>query len=107
MNFDFQNGPDSILLVDGEVVLDAIGYGVFAPDEFFAGEGSPAPDAPAGSSLARVFADLDSGRQRNRPRGPELADPGKCGIHVSSRAGYGSTFGLGTRLDVHFQEAPT
>ena len=60
INFDFQNGPDSILLVDGAVILDAIGYGVFSPDEFFAGEGSSAPDAPAGSSLARVFADLDS-----------------------------------------------
>jgi hypothetical protein len=60
MNFDFQNGPDSIVLVDAGGILDAIGYGVFSPDEFFAGEGSSAPDAPAGSSLARVFADLDS-----------------------------------------------
>ena len=59
-NFDFQNGPDSIVLMDGEFVLDAVGYGVFDEGEVFAGEGLPAPDAPAGSSLARPFADLDT-----------------------------------------------
>lgn len=58
-NFDFQNGPDSIVLMDGSVVLDAVGYGVFSPTEVFAGEGAPALDPPAGSSLARQFADLD------------------------------------------------
>ena len=60
LNFDLQNGPDSLVLRDalGRVV-DALGYGTFAPGDFFAGEGSPAPDAPAGSSLARFFADLD------------------------------------------------
>ncbi len=59
-NFDFQNGPDSILLRSADQILDAVGYGVFGVDEFFAGEGSPAADAPAGSSLARLFADLDT-----------------------------------------------
>ena len=59
-NFDFQNGPDSIVLRDDMGVLDALGYGVFDAGEVFAGEGSPAPDAPADSSLARLFADLDS-----------------------------------------------
>jgi hypothetical protein len=59
-NFDFQNGPDSIVLRLGDAVLDAVGYGVFDTDPFFAGEGSPAPDAPAGSSLARRFADIDT-----------------------------------------------
>jgi hypothetical protein len=61
LDFDFQNGPDSVVLRSGEVVLDALGYGAFGPDEFFAGLGNPAPDAPAGSSLARRFADLNSG----------------------------------------------
>jgi hypothetical protein len=61
LNFDFQNGPDSIVLRLDVAILDAVGYGVFAPEEVFAGEGSPAPDAPAGSSLARIFADLDTG----------------------------------------------
>jgi hypothetical protein len=59
--FDLQNGPDSVALLSGDVVLDAVGYGVFAAGDVFAGEGSPAPDAPAGASLARRFADLDSG----------------------------------------------
>jgi hypothetical protein len=59
-NFDFQNGPDSVVLRDGDLWLDAVGYGEFDPGEVFAGEGAPAPDAPAGSSLARVYADLDT-----------------------------------------------
>jgi hypothetical protein len=61
LNFDFQNGPDSVVLRDASgSVLDALGYGVFAAGEVFAGEGSPAPDAPADSSLARLFADVDT-----------------------------------------------
>ena len=60
LNFDFQNGPDSIVLALGGSAVDAVGYGVFGPGEVFAGEGSPAEDPPAGWSLARVFADLDT-----------------------------------------------
>jgi len=61
VGFDPQNGPDSVVLRDaGGGVLDALGYGDFDADEVFAGEGSPAPDAPAGSSLARRFADVDT-----------------------------------------------
>jgi hypothetical protein len=41
-------------------VVDAIGYGVFGPNEVFAGEGVPTPDVPAGSSLARRFANVDT-----------------------------------------------
>ena len=61
LNFDFQNGPDSVRLLapDGSVV-DALGYGVFGAGEVFAGEGAPAPDAPADSSLARLFANVDT-----------------------------------------------
>jgi len=59
-NFDFQNGPDSVQLLAGSVVVDALAWGVFGPGEFPAGEGAPAPDAPPGSSLARLFADRDS-----------------------------------------------
>jgi len=62
LSFDFQNGPDSIILRDGQgVILDAVGYGTFGPGEFFAGEGSPAPDPAAGSSLARVDPFVDRG----------------------------------------------
>jgi hypothetical protein len=60
-NFDFQNGPDSLVLRAGELVLDALGYGSFLPGEVFAGEGQPAPDPPAGASLERFFADVDTG----------------------------------------------
>ena len=60
LNFDFQNGPDSIVLRTADAVVDAVGYGIFDLDEIFAGEGTPAVDAPAGSSLARHFANVDS-----------------------------------------------
>lgn len=60
-NFDFQNGPDSVLLRDTDgVILDAVGYGVFGAGDVFAGEGSPVADPPAGSSIARLFADVDT-----------------------------------------------
>jgi hypothetical protein len=60
LNFDFQNGPDSVVLRSSDGVLDALGYGAFAAEEVFAGEGAPAPDAPADASLARAFANVDS-----------------------------------------------
>ena len=61
LDFDFQNGPDSVVLREGGSVLDALGYGVFAPGEVNAGEGAPAADPAAGASLARRFADVDTG----------------------------------------------
>jgi hypothetical protein len=60
LNFDFQNGPDGIVLRHETAVVDAIGYGVFGPSEVFVGEGLPAPDVPAGASLARRFANVDT-----------------------------------------------
>jgi hypothetical protein len=61
VNFDFQNGPDSIVLRDAlGNLLDALGYGVFAATEVFAGEGNAAPDGAAGQSLARLFANRDT-----------------------------------------------
>ena len=59
-NFDFQNGPDSVVLRQGEDIVDAVGYGVFGPTEIFAGEGMAAPDVSAGASLARLFANVDT-----------------------------------------------
>jgi len=59
-NFDFQNGPDSVQLWFGELLLDAVGYGVFGVGEIFAGEGTPTLDPPAGSSIARLFANVDT-----------------------------------------------
>ena len=61
LNFDFQNGPDSIVLRQGDRILDALGYGEFAPGEVFAGEGQPAIDGAPGTSLARLFANRDTG----------------------------------------------
>jgi MYXO-CTERM domain-containing protein len=61
LNFDFQNGPDSVALRDAfGNLLDALGYGEFAATDVFAGEGHPAPGAAAGQSLARVFANRDT-----------------------------------------------
>ena len=60
-NFDIQNGPDSLQLVDaGGIVLDAVGFGEFDSGDAFAGEGTPAAEGPPGTSLARRYADLDS-----------------------------------------------
>ena len=59
LEIDFQNGPDSIVLRDGELILDALGYGDFS-GLVFAGEGSAAPDVPSGSSLARFNPAMDT-----------------------------------------------
>lgn len=56
---DFQNGPDSIVLRDDVLILDALGYGDFGSG-VFAGEGSAAPDVLSGSSLARADAAVDT-----------------------------------------------
>lgn len=56
---DFQNGPDSIVLRDDVLILDALGYGDFGSG-VFAGEGSAAPDVSSGSSLARFDVAVDT-----------------------------------------------
>ncbi len=61
LNFDFQNGPDSVVLRNAlGVVLDSLGYGVFGATDVFAGEGNAAPGTAAGQSLARFFANRDT-----------------------------------------------
>jgi lamin tail-like protein len=61
LNFDFQNGPDSIVLKNASgTVIDALGYGEFGPTDVFAGEGHAAPGAAAGQSVARFFANRDT-----------------------------------------------
>jgi hypothetical protein len=61
LNFDFQNGPDSVVLKNqlGQV-LDALGYGAFGATDVFAGEGHPTASAANGQSLARFFANRDT-----------------------------------------------
>jgi hypothetical protein len=61
LDFDIQNGPDSLLLRSATELLDAVGFGVFGATDVFAGEGLPAIDVPAGASLARLFANVDTG----------------------------------------------
>jgi hypothetical protein len=60
LDFDFQNGPDSVVLRDAGGILDAVGYGTFAATDVFAGEGSAAIDPAAGSAIARRFANVDT-----------------------------------------------
>ena len=60
LSFDFQNGPDSIVLRSDSAILDALAYGTFAAGDVFAGEGSAVAGAPAGASVARLFADVDT-----------------------------------------------
>jgi hypothetical protein len=94
-SFDFQNGPDSVVLHDAGLVLDSVGYGVFGVSEIFAGEGEPAPDAPAGSSLARLFADLDT--DDNLTDFEVLSEP-TPGSGVTQVSEPGSTLLVGTAL---------
>ncbi|HEB80901.1 MAG TPA: hypothetical protein ENI71_03380 [Chromatiales bacterium] len=54
-NFDFQNGPDSIVLRDGaDMVLGALGYGDFPAGTFSPARVAPPRISAAGASLARV-----------------------------------------------------
>lgn len=59
---NLQNGPDSVQLVQGSTVVDAIAYGDFGTSYIPAGEGQPAGD-PGGTvqSLARLPNGADTG----------------------------------------------
>lgn len=57
---DFQNGPDSVQVRWRGRVVDALGYGNFTASDVFAGEGSPAPQTPAGQSLSRNATHSDT-----------------------------------------------
>jgi hypothetical protein len=94
-NFDFQNGPDSIVLRTAITTLDAVGYGVFDPGEIFAGEGTPASDAPAGSSLARIFANVDSGNNAVDFEILSLPTPGQAPLSSVPEPRTAALVGLG------------
>ncbi len=64
VSVDFPNGPDTVRLFNGVTLIDAVGYGDFT-GQIFAGEGLPAPDPLAGSSLARSNPLLDTGDNLN------------------------------------------
>jgi len=61
LDADLQNGPDNVQLRLGPVLVDALGYGEFGADDTFVGEGAPAPEVEAGSSLARDGDHHDTG----------------------------------------------
>ncbi|MFT7581187.1 MAG: hypothetical protein ACI9MR_002861, partial [Myxococcota bacterium] len=73
---DFQNGADSVHLRFGALVLDAIAYGSFDPDEVMAGEGEPHPGHSVGESLTRdaAFADTDNNLVDFVARAPSPAE---------------------------------
>jgi hypothetical protein len=94
-NFDFQNGPDSIVLTDGVLALDAVGYGVFDIDEIFAGEGSAAVDVAAGQSLARLYADVDTNDNAADFMALEMPTPGTANFMVVPEPSSGLLAGTG------------
>jgi hypothetical protein len=61
LSHSLQNGPDSVRLLDcdGETMVDALGYGGFGEDDFFAGEGEAAPSSD-GRAVARCESVADS-----------------------------------------------
>jgi len=75
LDVEFQNGPDSIVLRDGNGVLDALGYGDFS-SAIFAGEGSAAPDVAGGWSLARHDPRLDTDDNSADFLGFDIPTPG-------------------------------
>lgn len=96
-NFDFQNGPDSVVLGGASGVLDALGYGSFGVAEFFAGEGAPAQDVPGGSSLARLYADLDSDDNAS-DFALALPSPGSAPLWALPEPGSAALLALGLAL---------
>lgn len=94
-NFDFQNGPDSVVLRNGSVIVDALGYGQFSPSEIFAGEGAAAPDVMAGESLARAFADIDTNDNATDFVVLATPTPGTANFAVVPEPGTAVLFGLG------------
>jgi hypothetical protein len=59
VTLELQNGPDAVRLVWPDGALEVVGYGALVDSEYFCAV--PAPDAPAGSSLARLPDDSNRG----------------------------------------------
>jgi hypothetical protein len=95
LDFDFQNGPDSVVLRNGATVLDALAYGEFAPGEVSAGEGAPAVDPAAGASLARRFADLDTDDNASDFVALAAPTPGSAPLQAVPQPASGLLLGVG------------
>lgn len=94
-NFDFQNGPDSVVLRQGTTVFDSLGYGTFVAGEINAGEGAPAPAVSAGSSLARLYADIDTNDNAADFIALATPTPGSAPISAVPEPGSALLIGLG------------
>jgi len=57
---DLQNGPDSVQLRYGATLVDALGYGTFAANDTFAGEGHAAPKPGIDQALSRLASGADT-----------------------------------------------
>ncbi len=77
LTFTLQGGPDSLVVYDcdGETALDALAYGAFDEEEISAGEGTSAPEAKDGATLARC-ADADDTNNNVADFGVAAATPG-------------------------------
>ena len=95
LDFDIQNGPDSLVLRSVAALLDAVGFGVFGPTEVFAGEGSPAIDVPAGASLSRRFANVDIGDNGADFVQLSVPTPGSASLAALPEPGTASLCALG------------
>ena len=75
---DFQNGPDNIVLTDAAGnTIDSIGYGNFGEDEYFMGEGEPAPEKGDNDySLSRCPDHIDT-NNNSRDFAISEASPGE------------------------------
>ena len=93
-NFDFQNGPDSVVLRAGDLILDAVGYGVFAASDVFAGEGNPTVDPAAGSAVARLFANVDTNDNAS-DFAASAPTPGSAPLGAVPEPGTGALVGAG------------
>ncbi len=71
-----QNGPDAVRLTRGALVLDRLGYGDLDAPELF--EGTPAPDAASGHSLARREDGGDTDRNAEDWEGEGTPTPGRA-----------------------------
>jgi len=95
LDFDLQNGPDSLVLRDDVSVLDAVGFGTFGEGLVFAGEGSPAVDVAPGESLARHFANVDTGDNALDFGALTTPTPGTAPLAAIPEPGTAGLFGAG------------
>ena len=83
VQLDLQNGPDAVRIVWPDGAIEVVGYGTLALGEYFCG--APAPDVPAGQSLARVpdASDLGSNAQDFRAATPSPGAANRPGRDAS------------------------